>query len=66
MESLFPYAVVSTVSFLGSVVLLFLYLRRRVDHWLALAGVLPVLFMGTASEVLPDRIRTSDLRFVDR
>jgi hypothetical protein len=30
MESLFPYAVVSTVSFLGSVVLLFLYLRRRV------------------------------------
>jgi hypothetical protein len=52
MESLFPYAVVSTVSFLGSVVLLFLYLRRRVDHWLALAGVLPVLFMGTASEVL--------------
>jgi hypothetical protein len=52
MESLFPYAVVSTVSFLGSVVLLYLYLRRRVDHWLALAGVLPVLFMGTASEVL--------------
>jgi hypothetical protein len=52
MESLFPYAVASTVSFLGSVLLLFLYLRRRVDHWLALAGVLPVLFMGTASEVL--------------
>jgi hypothetical protein len=52
MESLFPYAVISTVSFLGSVVLLFVYLRRRVDHWLALAGVLPVLFMGTASEVL--------------
>jgi hypothetical protein len=52
MESLFPYAVVSTVSFLGSVVLLYLYLRRRVDHWIALAGVLPVLFMGTASEVL--------------
>jgi hypothetical protein len=52
MESLLPYAVVSTASFLGSAVLLFLYLRRRVDDWLALAGVLPVLFMGTASEVL--------------
>jgi hypothetical protein len=52
MESLFPYAIVSTASFLGSVVLLFLYLRRRVDHWLALAGVLPVLFMGTSSQVL--------------
>jgi hypothetical protein len=52
MESLLPYGVVSTLSFLGSVVLLFAYLRRRVDPWLALAGVLPVLFMGTASEVL--------------
>ena len=52
MEKLLPYAVVSTASFLASVVLLFVYLRRRVDQWLALAGVLPVLFMGTASEVL--------------
>ena len=52
MESLFPYAVVSTLSFLVSVVLLFFYLRRRVDPWLAVAGVLPVLFLGTASEVL--------------
>jgi hypothetical protein len=52
MGSLLPYAVVSTLSFLASVVLLFLYLQRRVDHWLALAGVLPVLFMGTAAEVL--------------
>ena len=52
METLLPYAIVSTASFLASVVLLFLYLRRRVDGWLALAGVLPVLFMGTAWEVL--------------
>jgi uncharacterized membrane protein YdcZ (DUF606 family) len=52
MEKLLPYAVVSTASFLASVVLLFVYLRRRVDQWLALAGVLPVLFMGTATEVL--------------
>jgi hypothetical protein len=52
MEKLLPYAVASTASFLASVVLLFVYLRRRVDQWLALAGVLPVLFMGTAGEVL--------------
>ena len=52
MERLLPYAVVSTASFLASVVLLFVYLRRRVGEWLALAGVLPVLFMGTAWEVL--------------
>jgi hypothetical protein len=52
MESLIPYAVVSTGSFLASAMLLFLYLRRRVGDWLALAGVLPVLFMGTAWEVL--------------
>ena len=52
MESLIPYAIVSTASFLASVVLLFLYLRRRVGDWLALAGVLPLLFMGTAWEVL--------------
>jgi hypothetical protein len=52
MESLVPYAIVSTASFLASVLLLFLYLRRRVGDWLALAGVLPLLFMGTAWEVL--------------
>ena len=52
MESLLPYAVVSTASFLASVVLLFLYLRGRVGDWLALAGVLPLLFLGTAWEVL--------------
>jgi hypothetical protein len=52
MEGLLPYAVISTASFLASAVLLFLYLRRRVGDWLAFAGVLPVLFMGTAWEVL--------------
>jgi hypothetical protein len=52
MESLVPYAVISTASFLASVVLLFLYLRARVGDWVALAAVLPVLFMGTAWEVL--------------
>ena len=33
-------------------VLLFVYVRRRVGDWLALAAVLPILFMGVASEDL--------------
>jgi hypothetical protein len=52
MESVTPYAVVSTASFLLSVVLLFVYLRRRVGEWLALAGVLPVLFLGSGNQDL--------------
>ena len=52
MEKYFPYAVVSTAFFLVSVVALFVYLRRRAGSWLALAGALPVLFMGTGREVL--------------
>jgi hypothetical protein len=52
MESNLPYAAVSTASFLASVVLLFLYLRRRVGDWVALAGVLPILVMGSAYEDL--------------
>jgi hypothetical protein len=51
MEKLFPYALVSTTVFLASVVALFVYVRRRTGGWLALAGALPVLFMGTAREV---------------
>ena len=49
MESLLPYALVSTSVFLLSAALLFVYVRRRVGGWLALAGVLPILFLGTAS-----------------
>ena len=49
MESLVPYAVVSTSVFLLSAALLFVYIRRRVGEWLALAGVLPILFLGTAA-----------------
>jgi hypothetical protein len=52
MESRFPYAVVAIAAFLASVVLLFVYLRRRVGDWVALAAVLPILFMGTAYEDL--------------
>lgn len=52
MESLAPYGVVSTSAFLLSAVLLFAYLRRRCGGWLALAGTLPILFLGSASEDL--------------
>jgi hypothetical protein len=52
MESLTPYAVASTSTFLLSVVLVFIYIRRRVGEWFALAGVLPVLFLGAANEDL--------------
>jgi hypothetical protein len=52
MDSQIPYAIASTTCFLASVVLLFIYLRARVGDWLALAGVLPLLFMGTAYEDL--------------
>jgi uncharacterized membrane protein len=52
MESNLPYAVVAIAGFLASVVLLFVYLRRRVGDWVALAAVLPVLVMGSAYEDL--------------
>ncbi|MDX6581439.1 MAG: hypothetical protein QOI10_623 [Solirubrobacterales bacterium] len=52
MDSLTPYAIAATLAFLASVVLLFVWLRRRVGDWLALAATLPVLFMGTAYEDL--------------
>lgn len=52
MESLLPYGVISTAAFLAAAALLFVYLRRRVGAWLALAGTLPILFLGSASEDL--------------
>jgi len=52
MEDLAPYAVASTASFLASVALLFVWMRRRVGDWLALAATLPLLFLGTGAEDL--------------
>ena len=52
MESIAPYTVPAIAVFLASVVLLFVYLRRRVGPWLALAGAAPVLFLGSAWEDL--------------
>ena len=52
MNSILPYAAAATASFLASVLLLFIYLSRRVGDWLALAAILPVLVMGTAYQDL--------------
>jgi hypothetical protein len=48
MDSLLPYAVASTAAFIAGVVLLYEYLRRRIEAWLALGAVLLLLFMGAA------------------
>jgi hypothetical protein len=52
MGSALPYRVVSTALFLGSAALLFVYLRRRVGDWPALAATAIVLFLGAAWEDL--------------
>ena len=64
MESHAPYAVAATAAFLASVALLFVYLRRRVGDWVALAAVLPILFMGSClrgpADAVPDRLLRLD------
>jgi hypothetical protein len=52
MDSAFPFRVVSTLVFLSSAVLLFVYLRERVNDWLALAGSVLILFLGAGYEDL--------------
>jgi hypothetical protein len=52
MDSQIPFAIASTTAFMSSVALLFVYMRRRVGDWLALAALAPILFMGTAYEDL--------------
>jgi hypothetical protein len=52
MDSAFPYRVVSTMLFLLSAVLLFVWLRQRVDDWPALIAVTLILFLGAAWEDL--------------
>lgn len=48
IDSPVPFQIPSTLMFLLSVVLLFVYVRRRVGGWLALAMALPILFLGPA------------------
>ncbi len=52
MTSQQPFRVFSVPVFMTSVVLLFVWLRRRVGDWLALACTLPILFLGSSGEVL--------------
>ena len=52
MDSNTPYGVAATATFLASVALLHVYVRRRVGDWVALAAVLPILVMGSAYEDL--------------
>jgi hypothetical protein len=52
MDSNTPYGVAATLTFLASVALLYVYVRRRVGDWVALAAVLPILVMGSAYEDL--------------
>src|SRR5262245_6574603 len=46
MDSARPFQLVAVALFLLSVGLLFHYVRRRVGEWLALAAILPILFLG--------------------
>ncbi len=46
MDSAAPYQLVAVILFLLSVALLWIYVRRRMGAWLALASVLPILFLG--------------------
>ncbi|HET7443411.1 MAG TPA: hypothetical protein VFJ57_01990 [Solirubrobacterales bacterium] len=52
MGSALPFRVVSTGLFLLSAVLLFVFLKRRVGEWPALAATAVVLFLGAAWEDL--------------
>ena len=52
MSSSLPYLAVSVALFLATAFLLFLYLRRRVDPWLALLAAGIVLFLGPAFDDL--------------
>jgi hypothetical protein len=48
MDSPAPFQFVAVLLFLISVVAVFIYVRRRVGEWLALAAILPILFLGQA------------------
>lgn len=52
MDSQLPFRIVSTLAFILSVSLLYVWIRRRVGDWLALAACVLVLFCGAAWEDL--------------
>ncbi len=59
MDSITPYVVVAVLCFLASAVVLFAYLRTRVGDWLALAGAVWILFLGSAHQDLLIPFQTS-------
>jgi hypothetical protein len=46
MSSPRSYQVVAVLGFLASIALLFIYVRLRLGEWLALAAILPILYLG--------------------
>jgi hypothetical protein len=52
LTSVVPFQVVATGMFAGAMALVFVFVSRRVGPWLALIALLPILFMGSASEDL--------------
>jgi hypothetical protein len=52
MSDATPEYILLTLGLLGTAVLLFVYVRRRVGPWLALFATVLVLFLGSAWEVL--------------
>ena len=52
MDSPAPFQVVAVLGFLASAALLFLYVRSRLGPWLALAAILPLLFLGAQGMLL--------------
>jgi hypothetical protein len=51
-DSARPFQVFEVITFVASVALLYVWLRRRVGEWLALAGCVLILFCGAAGEDL--------------
>ncbi|MFI5122082.1 MAG: hypothetical protein ACHQJ5_04245 [Vicinamibacteria bacterium] len=52
MDSITPFTIAATLAFVASAIVLFFWLRRRVGDWLALAGAVSILFLGSAYEDL--------------
>lgn len=48
MDSPAPFQLVAVITFLASLGLVYLYVRPRAGAWLALAAILPILFLGPA------------------
>jgi hypothetical protein len=46
IDSPLPFQVAHVIVFMATVAVVFIYVRRRVGEWLALAAVLPLLFFG--------------------